>query len=44
MNAKAAVFDVDGTLAKGYYIAKFAHFLAELGMFLKPELDAMETY
>lgn len=38
-----AVFDVDGTLTKGYYIVKFARFLSRSGMFSKVELDSMEN-
>ncbi len=43
MNHRIAVFDVDGTLARGYYIVKFARFLSESGMFSKVELGFMES-
>ncbi|MFH1055471.1 MAG: HAD-IB family hydrolase [Candidatus Altiarchaeota archaeon] len=39
MSAKAAFFDVDGTLAKGYLIIDFPHYLHEKGLFNPEEIE-----
>lgn len=38
---KAAIFDVDGTLSRGFYIVKFPETLCEEGLFSQEELTAI---
>lgn len=38
---KISIFDVDQTLAKSYYILKFAEHLAHLGLFISTEAEAL---
>jgi len=44
MKQKASIFDVDGTLSRGFYIVKFSEALNEEGLFSQEELEATRKF